>query len=101
MPTSYKGFPRARGDAPAYCVAMGDTWMVPPRTRGCALPGLRGSAHRQVPPRTRGCARCETSQRRVNRGSPAHAGMRPQLTIGGKAPIGFPRARGDAPPKGH
>jgi len=73
-------FPRARGDAPG-------------RVRWT-------SARRRVPPRTRGCTlRCHLGVV-VHVGSPAHAGMHPEVPLFQRVRRGFPRARGDAPMTG-
>ena len=70
-------FPRARGDAPSSSIF--------------------GATLTPVPPRTRGCARGHHARRRCDRGSPAHAGMRPGSLTSTRSGRRFPRARGDAP----
>ena len=72
-------FPRARGDAPSPWSITCPVCTVPPRTRGCALArqDRAGPVH----------------------GSPAHAGMRPPEAKRRRTASGFPRARGDAPPR--
>ncbi len=53
---------------------------------------------REVPPRTRGCTPGGPSGAGAEAGSPAHAGMHPRVRTRGSSAVGFPRARGDAPP---
>jgi len=71
------GFPRARGDAPAR--------------------GARTRPGAPVPPRTRGCTPGRQLRAGERQGSPAHAGMHPYTSRRTAFPLGFPRARGDAP----
>ena len=73
-------FPRPRGDGP------------PDAMRGVRLDG--------VPPPTRGWSRCHWRQRRLQPGSPAHAGMVPGLPLARSGSWRFPRPRGDGPQDG-
>ena len=69
--------PRPRGDGPA-----GDSAYTRP---------LR------APPPTRGWTAVSRVQRRVDRGSPAHAGMDPRRRAAPGTPARLPRPRGDGP----
>ena len=71
------GFPRTRGDGPA--------WRRP-------MPGRP-----PVSPHTRGWTRVVRDRRHERRGFPAHAGMDPSLMRFWNATVRFPRTRGDGP----
>ena len=77
--TQLGGFPRARGDVPSLASS--------------------GSSGATFSPRTRGCSRCGTAPHQRCEVFPAHAGMFPPSGQPKAAVDGFPRARGDVPPK--
>ena len=74
-----EGFPRTRGDGPSVSAGNAGLRSLPPHTRGWT-PG-RSAGPRQP------CA------------SPAHAGMDPAGCGRSRVPSGFPRTRGDGPPR--
>ena len=69
--------PRTRGDGPFHRPALLALGWAPPHTRGWSRPGR--------PLRARG------------RGSPAHAGMVPRVSLAFLTSSGLPRTRGDGP----
>ena len=94
-----RGFPAHAGMDPS-----GDTYTFPvggfPRPRGDGPAGARRLfAHGGVSPPTRGWT-CSGQDNAVREGGfPAHAGMDPQETYTEAAFVGFPRPRGDGPPR--
>ena len=72
------GFPRTRGDGPAFSESSGWRPSFPPHARGWTLHWDPGSANRGV--------------------SPARAGMDPPRPEPLPPAVGFPRTRGDGPP---
>ncbi len=77
-PRCSEWLPRPRGDAPVSANYVIDLKLAPPPTRGCT----------HVPDRID----------KMDRGSPAHAGMHPRRAIPLPCGSGLPRPRGDAPP---
>src|SRR5690606_33048664 len=71
------GFPRIRGDRPPWESSTCPTSVFPPHTRGSTVPSA---------PRSQ-CAPV----------SPAYAGIDPSSTVRKRAPVRFPRIRGDRP----
>ncbi len=76
-PDERRWFPRPRGDGP--------------RDRNPHAPGS------EVPPPTRGWSHSAGNSPHVVAGSPAHAGMVPNVSTNGKLTRRFPRPRGDGP----
>jgi len=94
---SVNWFPRARGDAPPTAMVEIGLQRVSPRARGCTL--IVGSKRLvvRVSPRARGCTLIGQAPTDRILGFPARAGMHPAQFAQGTQPVGFPRARGDAP----
>src|SRR4051794_29222605 len=80
-PGASTGLPRLRGDGPDGPFPMPQACAAPPPTRGWT--------HFKIRPWARFL------------GSPAYAGMDPQLQIGSVTTLRLPRLRGDGPRSGH
>ena len=102
---SVLGFPRTRGDGPAFRVILDVTPPFPPHARGWTLGDDSGPAAcvTAFPPHARGWTAVLILVKRGYRDqvSPARAGMDryERLTSRGYAYRGFPRTRGDGPTK--
>ncbi len=123
-PASFAGFspspvapPRTRGSTPTHCYHSRSTKGSPAHagidptllTHSCTLGGLprargdrpkretRKSEYSSAPPRTRGSTRSDLVSANDARGSPAHAGIDPQLRRIAIHLRWLPRARGDRP----